>query len=204
MRKFGSALALALVVSVSLAGGARAQVTHDPAKVDAGSYTIDPGHTQIIWGVSHLGFTTYYGQFANVSGSLVLAPESPAASKLDVTFPTASVMTTSPKLDAQLRSEDWFDAAQYPQVRFVSTQVKPTGPGSADIEGELTLHGVTKPVTLKAVFVGAGRNQVSGDYNVGFQATGGLNRSEFGIEKYLPIIGDRVELTISGAFEKKS
>ncbi len=162
----------------------------------------DPDHTQIIFAVSHLGLTTYYGQFAKASGSLALSPADPAASRLDVTLPTASVFTSSDKLTEELRGAEWFDAARYPQVTFRSTRVTPTGPDSADIAGELTLHGVTRPVTLKARFVGAGQNPVDGSYNVGFSATGSIRRSEFGVTKYVPLVGDEVDLTISGAFAR--
>ena len=138
-----------------------------------------------------------------MSGTLDLSPANPAASRLDVTLPTASVFTSSAKLDDELRGAEWFDAARYPEVRFQSTSVAPTGPDIADIAGNLTLHGVTRPVTLKARFVGSGRNPVDGTYDVGFSATGSITRSAFGVTKYVPLVGDEVDLTISGAFARK-
>ena len=197
-------LAAALFVSaVSMAPASAQDATHDPGRVRPGTYTVEPDHTQIIFGVLHLGFSTYYGQFARVSGSLDLSPANPAASHLDVTLPIASVFTSSGKLDGELKGADWFDAARFPQARFQSTSVTPTGPNSADIAGNLTLHGITRPVTLKARFVGAGRNPVDGSYNVGFSATGAIRRSEFGVTKYIPLVGDEVDLTISGAFVRQ-
>ena len=79
----------------------------------------------------------------------------------------------------------------------------PTGPDSATIEGDLTMHGVTKPITLSAKFIGAGTNPLKKVYTIGFDATGSVKRSEFGVTKYVPLIGDEVELSLHGAFEKK-
>jgi polyisoprenoid-binding protein YceI len=195
--------ALALLLAAIVTTGASAQAMHDPSRVLAGTYAVDPDHTQVIFGVSHLGITTFYGQLTKASGTLDLSPASPAASRLDVTLPTASVFTSSAKLDGELRGAEWFDAARYPQVRFQSTSVTPTGPDTADIAGNLTLHGVTRPVTLKARFVGAGRNPADGSYDVGFSATGSVMRSAFGVTKYVPLVGDEVDLTISGAFARR-
>lgn len=202
MVKVASALAALLATAVYVTE-APAQGVADPARVQAGVYSVDPDHTQVIWAVMHLGISTFYGQFNNVSGTLTLMPNQSSASSLDVSLPVASVFTSSDKLSAELRGPDWLDAARFPQARFQSTSVTPTGPGSAVIAGNLTLHGVTKPLSLNAKFVGTGRNPLDSSRNVGFSATGGFSRSSFGVDKYVPLIGDRVELTISGAFVKK-
>ncbi|MGI4977963.1 MAG: YceI family protein [Janthinobacterium lividum] len=195
-------LPAALVLAVS--GPALAQVaSHEPSQVQAGTYAIDPQHTQVGFGVSHMGFTTYYGHFADASGTLELTPKNPAGSKLSVSVPTASVSTTSDKLDGELKGDQWFDAAKYPTITFTSTQIVPTGRGEAKVTGNLTMHGVTKPVTLDAKFVGAGTNPLDKKYTVGFAITGLVSRSEFGVKTYVPLIGDEVAITISGAFEKQ-
>ncbi len=196
--------AIAVGIALALPGAASAQVaSHEPSQVQAGTYAIDPQHTQVGFGVSHMGFTTYYGHFADASGTLELTPKNPAGSRLSVSVPTASVSTTSDKLDGELKGDQWFDAAKYPTITFVSTQITPTGRGEAKVTGNLTMHGVTKPVTLDAKFVGAGTNPLDKKYTVGFAITGLVSRSEFGVKTYVPLIGDEVAITISGAFEKQ-
>jgi polyisoprenoid-binding protein YceI len=176
----------------------------DPAKVEAGTYTLDPDHTQVEFGVMHLGFTPYYGRFSDASGKLVLSPHNPAESKLEVTIPAASISTTSDKLTGELKGADWLDAQKFPDITFRSTQVTPSGAGTAKVTGNLTLHGVTRPVTLDVKLVGSGTNPLDKHYTVGFSATGQISRSEFGVTKYVPLIGDELKLTLSGAFEQQS
>ena len=194
------------VLAAALAGAcpALAQVADpDPAHVTAGTYAVDPAHTQINFGVVHMGFTTYNGRFSDASGTLVLSPRDPAASRLDVTVPAASISTTSAKLDGERKGEQWFDVAKFPQVSFRSTSVVRDGDAGAKVAGDLTMHGVTRPLTLDVHFVGAGTNPLDKKYTVGFQATGRISRSEFGVKTYVPLIGDAVEITLSGAFEKQ-
>jgi len=121
-----------------------------------------------------------------------------------VTLPVASISTTNTKLDAELKSGDWFDAERYPTIHFVSTQVFKTSARTAKITGDLTLHGVTRPVVLEAQFVGAGLNPFSKAYTVGFHATTTIKRSDFGVKTYVPLIGDSVAIKISAAFERKA
>ncbi|TXM66865.1 polyisoprenoid-binding protein [Methylobacterium sp. WL103] len=194
-----SGLALALFAGTP----ALAQATRDPAQIQAGTYAVDPGHTQVGWRVSHMGFSNYAGGFSDVSGSLTLDPKNPAASKLSIKVPVASVTTTSAKLTGELKGDQWLDAGKYPDMTFVSTKVAPAGKDHAKVTGDLTLHGVTKPVTLDVTLVGAGANPLSKKYTVGFEATGTLKRSEFGVKTYVPLIGDELHLTIAGAFERQ-
>src|SRR6202012_1051609 len=126
-----------------------------------------------------------------------------SASKISVSVPAKSFSTAIEKLDGELVSADWFDAGKFPTITFTSTKVTPNGADSATITGDLTMHGVTKPVTLTAHLVGAGNNPLSKAYTVGFDAKGTVKRSDFGVTKYVPLIGDEVELDLHGAFEKK-
>lgn len=174
----------------------------NPAAVTAGRFAVEPAHTRIQFAVDHFGFSTWYGDFTGASGSLTLDPANVAAAKVDISIPTASVSTTNTVLDGELKSADWFDAAKYPVIRFVSTKVVQTAPNKADITGDLTFHGVTKPVTLSATFVGSGDNPLSKKYTVGFNAAATLNRSDYGVKTYVPMVGDETTLRISAAFEK--
>ncbi|SDA24264.1 Polyisoprenoid-binding protein YceI [Methylobacterium sp. UNC378MF] len=192
---------LALLVTTPVL--AQTPPTRDPAQIQAGTYAVDPGHTQVGWRVSHMGFSNYAGGFSDVSGTLELQPKNPSTAKLSVKIPVASVTTTSAKLTDELKGDQWLDAAKFPDMTFVSTKVVPAGKDHAKVTGDLTLHGVTKPVTLDVTLVGAGVNPLSKKYTVGFEATGTLKRSEFGVKTYVPLIGDELHLTIAGAFEKQ-
>lgn len=197
---YASALAaLGLVASLSTAQAATA-----PQDVQAGTYQVEPAHTQVVFSLLHLGFTDYSGLFSGASGTLIYDPAHPAAARLNVSIPVASVQTTSAKLTDELHGADWFDIARYPTATFVSTKVVPTGAGTADVTGNFTLHGITKPLTLHVQYVGAGLNPMDKAYTVGFQATGTLKRSAFGVKTYVPMVGDDVTLSIAGAFEKRA
>ncbi|MDB5446773.1 MAG: hypothetical protein JWQ97_2090 [Phenylobacterium sp.] len=176
----------------------------NPAAVQAGSYAVEPLHSRIVFSVNHFGFNNYFGEFSGVAGALKLDPKNLGATKLDVTVPIQNVATTNAKLDDELRGGDWLDAAKFPTMRFVSTKVTRTGPKTAKIAGNLTLHGVTRPVVLDASFVGAGPNPFTKAFTTGFSAHGQIKRSEFGVSKYVPVVGDEVELIISAAFEKQA
>lgn len=172
----------------------------DPSAVPAGRYTVDPIHTRVQFSVSHMGFTTWYGDLTDASGSLAFDTKNPAASKLEIALPVASVTTTNATLDDELRSPQWMDATAYPTIRFVATQIARSGPRAGTVTGDLTFHGVTKPVTLKAVFNGAGTDPIAKAYTAGFDATTTIRRSDFRMKTYVPLIGDAVELRISAAF----
>lgn len=193
--------ALAGVAILALSGSAA--IAADPASVPAGTYALETSHARVAFAIDHMGFSTWYGDFTGAKGSLVLDPKNIAASKVDVTIPTASISTTNTVVDGELRDPTWFDAAKYPTITFRSTAVTSTGPDTAKMTGDLTFHGVTKPVTLDVKFHGAGANPMSKAYTVGFDAVGSLKRSDFGVTKYVPLVGDKVDLIISAPFEKK-
>ncbi|MBD8906727.1 YceI family protein [Methylorubrum zatmanii] len=187
-------------------GGARAQeaapaFTKDPGQVKAGRYRLDPAHGKITWSISHLGFSTYYGQFTDVSGELVLDPKEPGKSTLSVTIGTGSVNGLNDTLNAHLKQPDFLDVEKFPQATFVSTSVDPTGPTTARVNGTLTLRGVSKPVSFDATFNQAGVNPVDKAYSVGFDGWVVIKRSEFGVNAFLPLLGDEVALRLEGEFK---
>jgi len=192
-------LAVSLLWALGSAPALAASV--DPAEVQSGSYAVDPNHTQIGFTLSHMGFSHYTGRLSGATGSLTLSASNPATSKLSVTIPTASFSTTSAKLDSELVGPEWFDAEKFPTITFVSTKVTRTGKGSATIAGDLTLHGVTKPILLSAHLIGAGTNPLDHKVTVGFDVSGTIKRADFGVATYEPLIGDEVTLSINGAFE---
>ncbi len=197
-----AAAVLILPACTQILMAAAPPVTHDPARVKPGTYAVEPGHTQVLFSVNHLGFTVFYGNFSRASGTLSVVANKPQAMTVSISVPVDSVSTTSAKLDDELKSADWLNAGKYPAMTFRSTSVTSTGAGSADVAGLLTLHGVTKPLTLHAKFVGAGVNLLDRKETVGFSLTGALKRSDYGVTKYVPLVSDDVQLMISAAFEK--
>lgn len=173
----------------------------DPALVQAGTYSVDSGHTLVTFRVNHLGFSWYHGQFGNPSGSLVIDPKKPTEAKVDISFPIDSVSTTSEALDKHLKGADFFDAANHPAGRFTSTAIQVSGQ-TATITGNLTLKGVTRPVTLQAQYIGAGPSPMGGKLNIGFSAKTKIKRSDFGISYGIPMVSDDVDLVIDAAFVK--
>lgn len=214
-------LALAAAAALALAAGMTAQTpavtaqgapqvpgAKDPARVTAGTYAADPNHSLIGWEVNHFGFNDYYGIFGDVAGTLVIDPANPNAAKVDVTIPVANVTTASKALtDHLLRAgkdggkPDFFGPAPAP-ARFVSTSVAADGM-KATITGDLTLNGVTRPVTFEAEFTGSGNNPYSKKATIGFEAETSIKRSDFGVNYAIPFVSDEVELDISVAFEKQ-
>ena len=200
-------LRAALVSMLSFAAPAIAQMPMQPpgapdvARVAAGTYAADPHHTQVAWSINHLGFSVYDGIFGGVTGTLMLDPAKPGATTVAIEVPVSGLVTTVPALDEHLKKPDYFDAAKFPTVTFKSTGVTVNG-GDATIAGALTLHGVTKPVTLAAHFIGAGTNPLSKKATVGFSATTTIKRSDFGMTTPLPALGDTVDLRINAAFER--
>jgi polyisoprenoid-binding protein YceI len=197
---------LAVSLALLLAAPAVAQMPTTPpgapdvSRVVAGRYKVDSSHTQVLFTVNHLGFSHYTGQFVEPSGSLVLDPKDASKDKVEIVFPIAKVSTTVTALDEHLKKPEFFDAAKFPEGRFVSTKVSVDG-DDATIAGNLTLKGVTRPVVLAVHFVGAGANFMNKKTDVGFAATTMIKRSDFGISFGIPLVSDEVKLMINAAFE---
>ena len=196
---------IATAASLSLlAGGAaaaQAALTRTPSEVQAGAYALDSDHGKITWSVNHLGFSTYKGQFVNVDADLTLDPADPSTATLTATIPLTEVDSNSDGLDAHLQTADFFDTANHPVATYVSRSVTvdPTAPDRATVEGDLTLRGVTRPVTMTVRFNQAGPS-MGGAYRAGFDGEATLKRSDFGIDYALPVLGDEVSLHIEGEF----
>lgn len=191
---------LALAASPALAQSDVGPGSADSAKVAAGTYAVDPLHTQALFTVKHFGFSIYTGQFTQPTGTLVLDPKNPSADKVDISFPTDKAVTTIAHLNEHLASDQFLDSAKFPAAHFVSTKVTIKG-SKATIAGDLTLHGVTRPIVLDARFIGGGTNPMNKKVTIGFQATTTLKRSDFGVTYLTAVVSDSVPLTINAAFE---
>jgi polyisoprenoid-binding protein YceI len=183
-----------------------------PVDVPAGSYTIDQSHTSVLFRVDHLSFSKYTARFKKASAQLQFDPNDLAASSVTVNIDVKSLETDYPNVaehdfNAQLLSEQWLDAAKHPQITFRSSKVEVTGPRTMRIHGDLTLRGVTRPMTLDARFNGGyASHPMEKNARVGFSAQGTLKRSEFGITYGIPepgsIMGvsDAVEVIVETEF----
>ena len=194
---FAALLAAAIPALAQIAlPGAR-----DAARVSAGTYKVDPNHTQVLWTVDHMGISPLSGAFGASGGTLEIDPAKPSAAKVTVTFNIADLSTTAPAFTKHLLSADFFDATKFPTATFTSTAVQASGE-NAKITGDLTIKGITKPVTLDTKFFGAGANPMNKKLNVGFSATTTIKRSDFGLGYAVPVVGDQLDLRIAGAFER--
>ena len=161
----------------------------------AETYTIDPSHTNVEWSIDHFGFSKPNGKFNAPEGSVTLDQAKPENSKVTVTFKTDNLTTGVPKLDEHLKTKDFFDVAQFPTATFTSDKVEVTGKDTALVHGNLTLHGVTKPITLNVHLNKVAENMMKKP-TAGFSATATIKRSDFGISAYIPNLGDEVALNI--------
>ncbi len=140
-----------------------------------GTWHVDPVHSSVEFQVKHLGIATVKGHFKEFEGTVEVGPEGARAYG---TVRTASVDTREPKRDEHLRSADFFEVDTYPEIAFRSTAIRPTGEGELEIDGELTIHGVTRPITLAAEIEGT-ETDLQGNDRVGLSASAQINRSDY-------------------------
>lgn len=164
----------------------------------AADYQIDKQgqHAFVNFKISHLGYSWLYGTFKDFDGQFSFDAAKPEASTVRVTLKTASVDTNHAERDKHLRSDDFLNTGEHPTATFNSTSVKSTGEGRADITGDLTLNGVTKPIAINASFIGEGKDPWGG-YRAGFEGTTSINLADFGIKTNLGPASEEVTLTIS-------
>jgi polyisoprenoid-binding protein YceI len=168
------------------------------APVFAATYTLDPGHTQVVFSWNHFGYSNPTAQFGKVEGTLEFDAANPTKSSVKVTIPLASVNSNVEKLNEHLQGADFFDSAKYPDAVFKSTKVeKGASENQLKVSGELSLHGVTKPVVLDVTVNKVGEHPMRKAPAAGFDATATIKRSDFGINKYVPMVSDDIKLHIT-------
>ncbi|MDF3982604.1 YceI family protein [Luteibacter sp. PPL554] len=179
--------------------------TAGTAVADPATYQLDPTHTMVLFSWNHFGFSNPSADLNNVQGTLVYDEKDPSKSSVDVTLPLSGLDTFVPKLDEHLKSADFLDATKYPNITFKSTKVSAAGKGKLKVTGDLTVHGVTKPVTLDVTVNKVGDHPMLKVPAVGFDATATLKRSDFGVGAYVPNVSDeiKVRITTEGHAEKK-
>ncbi len=193
------------VVAALLAAPALAAPAID---AESGHYVLDPAHASVTWKIMHLGLSNYTARFAKIDSTVDLDAANPANSKLSVTIDANSVRTDFPfpektNFDKEVGGDGRFlNGEKFPEIKFVATKITATGPKSGTVTGDLTLRGVTKPVTLDAKFNGAMKaNAMMGAAKIGISAHGSIKRSDFGMTYGGQFLGDTVELLIEAEYK---
>jgi len=163
--------------------------------IAATSYSVDPRHTFPSFEINHLGFSIQRGRFDQTSGKIVLDPDS-GKGNITITIETASISTGLAELEEHLRGEDFLDAARYPKITFVSDKLSFNKDQLIAADGIMTLHGISKPVHLNVDHFYCGLNLIAMKNTCGANATTTIKRSDFGVDKYVPKIGDEVKIAI--------
>ena len=176
--------------------GALLTILFSSVGLAADQYTFDRAHTQVLFFVDHLGFSQSQGEFHDYDGGFTFDADDWGNSQVEATIRTASLDMDDYAWDKHLRSEDFFDVKKHPEMIFRSTTVERKDGQRGVIEGDLTLLGVTKPVTLEVTFNKAGIHPISKKYVAGFSASTVIKRSEFGMKYGLPMVGDDVQIRL--------
>jgi polyisoprenoid-binding protein YceI len=196
---------IASLALLSFAIAAQASTSNSAPPVPKGVYTLDKAHTSLLFRVSHIGFSSFTGRFTSIDVRLETDPSKLTASKLEVTIdPTSVVSDNAPDgFLAMIAGKGWLDAQDYPQITYRSTRVESLGATKIRIDGELTLHGVTKPVVLEAQYNGGyASHPMDPHARIGFSATGRFKRSDFGVTVGIPApgttmgVGDEVQIVL--------
>jgi polyisoprenoid-binding protein YceI len=176
-----------------------------PPSVHATNYTLEPDYTQGVIRWNHLGFSSPTAQFAQGHGTLQFDAADPKHARVEVTIPVSTLNTGVPGLDEHLRSKDFFEIDRFPDVTFKSVRVEPESKDHFKVTGDLTIHGVSKPVTLQMMLVRIGTNPRSQLPTIGFDGSVMLKRSDFGLGKFVPQVSDDIEIRlISQAVEAEA
>jgi len=175
-----------------------------PTAAPAGNYVLDPTHASVTWSLSHAGLSNYTARFDTISGALNFNPDTPQNSTVDIRIDPKSVNTGLPKFNEEIAtSGNYFDANKFPEIKFVSTDIKLTGEATGLITGDLTVKGVTKPVTLDVTFNGAGKSFGNPGKTLGFSATTKFLRSDYNMSHLVAFgIGDEITLRIETEFNE--
>lgn len=172
-------------------------------QLEKGSYKLDQTHAAVLFKINHMGLSTFVGRFNKVDASLEFDPENIAAAKLSAVIDIASIDVNNVDLEETLRGSNWFDAGQYPQAFFKTTNVKVIDENTAEFSGDLQLCGVTAPISLHIHFNGGGNNLLTGFYTLGFSAVSSFKRSTFGMDYLTPAIADQVDIEVFAEFQQQ-
>jgi len=177
-------------------------VSQSEARVPVGRYDIDPDHTSITFDVDHFKYTRFTMRFDRKQGQLDWNEGGLERSTASVTIDAASIDTNVPLLDKMVKSDSMLDVSRYPEIRFASTRFERTGEAHGTLSGDLTIRGVTQPVTLDVTFNGFAPDPLTKKDTLGFSADGHFSRAKFGLATWYPAVGDDIHVRIQAEFVK--
>jgi len=189
-----------LLATAAFAADTPGPLTTPLAQAPAGAYALEKSHASITFKVMHMGLAAYTMRFNDFDAALKLDPAKPEASSVKVTIDPKSFDSNNPKMTAHATNADFLDVAKYPAITFVSTKVEKLSDKTGKVYGDLTLHGVTKPLVLDATFNGGGAHPFFKKHALGFSATTTIKRSDFGISYGIPMVADDVQVLIEAEF----
>jgi polyisoprenoid-binding protein YceI len=184
------------VVAIGLGASSLPAAAQSETPAAAETYTLDPAHTQVAFSIERFGFNHVLGRFDAIAGDVSLDQANPEQSSVNVTIQTASISAGDATRNEHLRGERWLNATAFPTMTFRSTGVRRTGEDTAEVTGDLTIKGVTRPVTLTVRLNRIGVQPSNGRQSAGFSATTTVSRAAFGITTAQPLIGDEIRITI--------
>lgn len=184
-------------------GLALALMQAQPAKAEPVTFALDKAHSNLVFNIDHLGYSKTWGRFGEMDATLMLDQENPAKSSIELVVDAVSVDTNHLKRDNHLRSPDFLSVREFPTITFVSTSVEPTGETTAKVTGDLTMHGITKPITLNVTMNKLEEHPMMKVPAVGFSSELTLDRTDFGVATFAPAIGSEMRVFIDLEFIKE-
>lgn len=168
-----------------------------------GNYELDDKHAALLFKVGHLGFSKFVGRFERFDATLDFDETSPEDARVEAVIDMTSLDVANDSFANTLMGPNWFDAEQFPETIFRSQSIEITGENTGILSGELTMHGVTNPVTMDVVFNGGGFDRLRSAYVVGLSGTTTVRRSDFGVDRFQILVSDKVELEIEAEFLRR-
>lgn len=193
---------LSLLLLTSCASWLTPNRTQTLVEIKPGAYRLDPDHSTLLFKVDHMGFSTFVGRFNQFDAELQYDAKNIEASQLRAVVDMASVDVNNEKFERALRGKFWLNAERYPQAVFTTTAAKKVTSNAVVFTGDLLFLGQTHPVDVSVRFNGAANNLLTGKYTLGFSASATFLRSQFGLDRYIPTVGDDITLEIHAEFQK--
>ena len=204
-RKFGrvSIIVSILFVTSSCVSWLQPTLNQDIVEIQAGEYKLDKDHAALFFKINHMGFSSYLGRFNEFDVSLDFDPNHIENSRIEAIIDMRSIDVNNPEFATKLGGTAWLDSQQFPQAVFRSLTVKKTDDEQLLVRGALTFLGTTKEVTMVAKLNGAANNPLTRQYTLGFAANLRFKRSDFGLKKFIPVVGDEVDIEIHSEFQRQ-
>ena len=172
------------------------------ANLKSGEYKVDPKHTRLLFKANHLGFAKYVGRFNEFEANLDFTPENMDQARLSARVDMSSVDLNAEKLEQTLKGSAWFNVERFPYASFETTSARLVNENTAVFTGDMTFLGKTAPIDIEVKFNGGGMNVLTASYTIGFEAHGRFLRSDFGLDNFIPAIGNTIELEIHAEFKR--